>query len=187
MSFTKSRLIQAIVVCVPVLQGWAAETPSPALIVLNKADQAVAIVDPATGNVVARVRVGEGPHEVAVSANGRFAFVGNYGQQMPGNTISVIDLPAQAELQRVDVSPLQRPHGMLFVAGKVYFTAEMNRLIARFDPAANKVDWMLGTGQATTHMLVANADASLIFTANIGSNSVSVIERIAWQVGGTRR
>ena len=70
--------------------------------------------------------------------------------------------------------------------GKVYFTAELNRLIARYDPVADQVDWLLGTGQATTHMLVANADASLIFTANIGSNSVSAIERLPGRPVGAR-
>jgi YVTN family beta-propeller protein len=160
-----------------------AETPSPALLVLNKADQALVIVDPLSGKVVARVGVGQGPHEVAVSQDGKFAFVGNYGQQTPGNTISVIDLTAQAELHRVDLGPLRRPHGMLFVDGKLYFTAEVNRLIARYDPVANQVDWLFGTGQATTHMLIANAVASLIFTANIGSNSISAIERGASQAG----
>ena len=127
--------------------------------------------------------MGDGPHEVTVSPNGKFAYVGNYGQQTPGNTISVIDLPVQEELIRVDLGPLRRPHGMLFVDGKVLFTAEMNRLIARYDPIANKVDWLFGTGQATTHMLIANSDASLIFTANIDSNSVSAIERVASQDG----
>jgi YVTN family beta-propeller protein len=156
-----------------------AETPSPALLVLNKADRQLAIVDPASGKVIARVGVGEGPHEVTVSADGKFAYVGNYGQQTPGHTISVIDLPVQEELHRVDLGPLRRPHGMLFVDGKVLFTAELNRLIARYDPVANKVDWLFGTGQATTHMVIANSDASLIFTANIGSNTVSAIERVA--------
>jgi YVTN family beta-propeller protein len=50
---------------------------------------------------------------------------------------------------------------------------------------ANKVDWLFGTGQATTHMVIANADASLIFTANIGSNSVSAIERADGPAGWT--
>src|SRR5580704_9768004 len=99
----------------------ATETPSPALLVLNKADQALAIVDPASGKVVARVSVGEGPHEVTISADGKFAFVGNYGQQTPGNSISVIDLVGQKELRRVDLGPLRRPHGMFFVDGKVLF------------------------------------------------------------------
>ncbi len=170
-------------VILPAAVAPAEETPSPALIVLNKADQALAIVDPASRRVVARVSVGEGPHEVAVSADGKFAYVGNYGGETPGHTISVIDLPAQAELYRVDLGPLRRPHGMLFVDGKVYFTAEVNRLVARYDPVANQVDWLFGTGQATTHMLIANADASLIFTANIGSNSISAIQRVAGQDG----
>ena len=117
----------------------AAETPSPALIVLNKSDQALAIVDPVSRKVVARIGVGEGPHEVAVSADGRLAFVGNYGQQTPGHTISVVDLVAQRELRRVDLGPLRRPHGMFFVDGKVYFTAEVNRLIARYDPVDRAV------------------------------------------------
>lgn len=158
--------------------GAAAETPSPALLVLNKADQQLAIIDPASGKVVARVGVGAGPHEVAVSGDAHYAYVANYGEQMPGHTLSVIDLPAQALLQTVNLDPLARPHGLAFVSDKLYLTAEVNRLIARYDPVANKVDWLFGTGQAITHMLVANADASMIFTANIGSNTVSAIERI---------
>jgi YVTN family beta-propeller protein len=163
----------------------AAETPSPALLVLNKADKALAIVDPASGKVVARVSVGEGPHEVTASTDGKFAFVGNYGQQTPGNTISVIDLASQKELRRVDLGPLQRPHGMFFAAGKVYFTCETNRLIGRYDPVANQIDWLFGTGQATTHMVITNPDASRIFTSNIGSDTVSVIERVAGPAGWT--
>jgi YVTN family beta-propeller protein len=163
----------------------AAETPSPALLVLNKADQVLAIVDPASGKVVARVSVGEGPHEVAVSADGKLAFVGNYGQQTPGSTISVIDLAGQKELRRVDLGALRRPHGMFFAAGRVYFTAETNRLIGRYDPAANQIDWLFGTGQATTHMVIANPDASRFFTSNIGSDSVSAIERVSGQAGWT--
>lgn len=168
--------------------AWSAQaagTPSPALLVLNKGDKQLAIIDPATGKVVARVNVGDGPHEVTVSPDGKFAYVGNYGEQTPGHTISVIDLPVQAELQRMDLSPLQRPHGMFFVDGKVLFTAEQNRLIGRFDPVSIKVDWLFGTGQATTHMIIANPDGSLIFTANIGSNTVSAIERAQGRDGWT--
>lgn len=163
----------------------AAETPSPALLVLNKADQAMAIVDPASGQVVARVGVGEGPHEVTVSADGKLAFVGNYGQQTPGRTISVIDLVAQKELRRVDLGPLRRPHGMFFAGGKVYFTAEANRLVARYDPMTNQIDWLFGTGQATTHMVIANPDVSRLFTSNIGSDSISAIERVSGPAGWT--
>lgn len=155
----------------------AAETPSPALLVLNKDDNALAIVDPESGKVVARVATGEAPHEVTVSADGRFAYVSNYGGSSPGRTISVIDLLAQKELRRVNLGPLRRPHGIVFAGGKVYFTAEVNRQIASYDPAANKVDWVFDTGQDTTHMLVVSGDRNTIFTSNIGSDTVTAIYR----------
>lgn len=163
----------------------AAETPSPALLVLNKGDKQLAIIDPANGKVVARVGVGAGPHEVAVSGDAHYAYVANYGDQTPGHTLSVVDLPAQAVLHTYDLDTLSRPHGLAFVKGKLYLTAELNRLIARYDPTTNKVDWLFGTGQATTHMLIANADATLLFTANIGSNTVSAIEHVDTPAGWT--
>ena len=154
----------------------AADTPSSALLVLNKEGN-LAIVDPASGQVVGRVPTGEGPHEVTTSTDGKLAFVGNYGAQIPGSTLSVIDLVAQKELHRVDLGPLRRPHGIFYAGGKVYFTAEMNKLVARYDPATNQIDWLLGTGQNTTHMVLLNKDMTQIFTANIGSDSISVLER----------
>jgi YVTN family beta-propeller protein len=154
-----------------------AETPSSALLVLNKEEATLAIVDLASGKVVGRVPTGEGPHEVAVSSDGKLAFVGNYGSRTPGNTLSVIDLVGQKELHRVDLSPLRRPHGITFADGKAYFTAETNKAIGRYDPATNKVDWVLGTGQNSTHMVLVSKDLNRIFTANIGSDSITIMER----------
>jgi len=157
--------------------GMAAETPSPALLILNKEEATLSIVDPSTLKIAGRASTGEGPHEVAASSDGKLAFVGNYGSKTPGSTISVIDLTTQKEIRRVDLGTLRRPHGMFFAEGKVYFTAEVNKLIGRYDPAANQVDWLLGTGQNTTHMVMVSRDGSKIFTANIGSDSISIIER----------
>ena len=156
----------------------AAETPSPALLVLNKEEATLSIIDPSTLKVAGHATTGEGPHEVAASADGKLAFVGNYGGKTPGSTISVIDLIGQKEIRRVDLGSLRRPHGMFFADGKVYFTAEVNKIIGRYDPAANLVDWLLGTGQNTTHMVMINKNLSRLFTANIGSDSISILERV---------
>jgi YVTN family beta-propeller protein len=156
------------------------------LIVLNKDDATMAFIDPATGKTLGSVPTGEAPHEAAVSTDGKLAFAANYGAQTPGNTISVIDIATRKEVRKLDVSPLRRPHGLLAHDGKLYFTAETNRAIARYDPATNKIDWILGTGQAGTHMVLSNKDGSVLFTANIGGDSMSVIERgnnpLAWNV-----
>jgi YVTN family beta-propeller protein len=159
-----------------------AQTPSPALLVLNKNENSLAIVDPQTARVTARISTGEGPHEVTASDDGRFAFVANYGAHEPGSTISVIDLLRQQEVRRVNLGPLRRPHGIVFNKGEVYFTAEINKVIARYSPIDDAVDWLLGTGQDVTHMLVLSKDGQEIFTSNIGSDSVSAIRRAQNQV-----
>ena len=156
--------------------AWS-QTPSPALLVLNKEDATLSIIDPGTLKTVAQIPTGEGPHEIAVSDDGKMAFVANYGGRNPGNTISVMDLMAQKELGRVDLGALRRPHGIVFAEGKVWFTAEQNRLIARYDPASNQIDWLLGIGQNGTHMLLFSKDRSVLFTSNIGSDSITVLQR----------
>ncbi|HEY1403425.1 MAG TPA: cytochrome D1 domain-containing protein [Pyrinomonadaceae bacterium] len=147
-----------------------------ALLVLNKADNTLAIVDPVALKVLARVPVGEGPHEVVASADGRTAYVGNYGtQQVVGSSLSIIDIAARKEIKRVDLGALRRPHGIVEAGGKIYFTAEANRAVARYDPATDKVDWLMGTGESISHMLVITPDAKKIYTANMLSNTVTAL------------
>ena len=153
-----------------------AQRASPRLLVLNKEDATLAIVDPASGNVLGRVPTGFQPHELVVSTDGRTAFASNYGNgPQPGHTISMIDVASQKELRRIDVAPLTRPHGLAFANGKLYFTAEADQKIASYDPATDKVDWQFETGQGTTHMVLTAPDARTLFTSNIGGDSVSAI------------
>jgi YVTN family beta-propeller protein len=155
-----------------------AQRTSARLLVLNKEDATLAIVDPASGNVLGRVPVGQGPHELVTSTDGRTAFASNYGTgPAPGHTISMIDLASQKELRRIDVAPLSRPHGLAFANGKLYFTAEADKKIARYDPATDRIDWQFETGQNTTHMVLPTKDARTIFTSNIGGDSVSAIQQ----------
>lgn len=171
------RLLPVLALTALVHSSVAAQAPGPRLVVLNKEDATLVTVDPASGKVLARVPTGEAPHEVAVSEDGKTAFVGNYGAQTPGSTISIVDLTAMKETRRLDVSPLRRPHGVFFRSGALYFTAEANRIVARYDPASNAIDWMLGTGQAGTHMVWVNRDATRMYTCNIASDSMTIIER----------
>jgi YVTN family beta-propeller protein len=158
----------------------AAQSRPARLLVLNKEEATLATVDPVSGQVLGRVATGAGPHEVVVSSDGRYAFASNYGTgPAPGRTISMIDLAAQKELRRIDVAPLSRPHGLAFAGGKLYFTAEANRKIARYDPSADKIDWEFETALNGTHMVLPTKDLRTIFTSNIGSDSVSAIEQTA--------
>jgi YVTN family beta-propeller protein len=153
-----------------------AQPSSSRLLVLNKEDATFASVDPVSGRVLGTVPVGQGPHELVATPDGKWAFASNYGSgQAPGHTISMIDIAAMKEIRRIDVAPLNRPHGLAFANGKLYFTAEANKAIARYDPAADKIDWQFETGQNATHMVLLSKDAKTIFTSNIASDSISHI------------
>lgn len=148
-----------------------------ALLVLNKAENTMVIIDPSSLKVLGRVPTGTGPHEVIASADGRLAYVANYGdRQTLGNSISIIDIAARKEIKRVELGALFRPHGIVEAGGKIYFTAEVNRAIARYDPATARVDWIMGTGQTATHMLVITPDGKRAYTANIASDTVTAID-----------
>ena len=149
------------------------------LLVLNKGDATMMFIDPASGKSVGTVATGTGPHEAEVSSDGRLAFVSNYGDQTPGNTVSVIDIPARKELKRVDLGELRRPHGLSFAGGHLYVTTEVGKRIVRYDPATERVDWAFDTMQDGTHMVLASRDASRLFAANIGSNSIGILQRNA--------
>lgn len=161
-----------------------AQTPSPALLVLEKTDSVLAIVDPASLKIVGRVPAGSATHEVIASSDGKFAYVSNYvSEKGVFKAIAVIDLTVQKAMPTVDLGALRAPHGITYAGGKVYFTAEMNKVIGRYDPATNQVDWVMGTGQNSTHMVVVSKDLKTIFTSNIGSNTICVIERTSSRGG----
>ena len=157
---------------------WGAETPSPALLVLAKADRTLAIVDPATLKVVAKIPAGNDPHEVTASADGRRAYISNYGFGAY-NTISVADLAAQKALPAIQLGVLHGPHGLDFAGGELYFTAEVNKVFGRYNPATQKIDWILGTGQDRTHMILVAKTLDTIYTSNVNSGTISVIEEAA--------
>jgi len=156
--------------------AWSESTPREALLVLSKGDHTLAIVDPSTLKVVAKAPVGPDPHEVIASADGKVAYVSIYGGGAY-NTIDRIDLISQQRVTSIDLGPLRGPHGLVFVGGKTWFTAEAAKAIGRYDPAKGAVDWILGTGQDRTHMIFVSDDMKRIFTTNVSSGTVSIIEK----------
>jgi YVTN family beta-propeller protein len=155
---------------------YGQSTPSTSLLVLSKRDHTLAIVDASTLRVVAKVPVGNDPHEVIASADGATAYVSNYGFGS-FNTLAMVDLIAEKALTPIDLGPLHGPHGLTFAAGKTWFTAEAAKAIGRYDPATGKVDWILGTGQNRTHMIYVSEDSQHIITTNVSSGTVSIIEQ----------
>jgi DNA-binding beta-propeller fold protein YncE len=161
------------------VQGVLAQaTPQESLLALSKRNHTLAIVNPMTLDVIARAPVGPDPHEVIASADGKTAYVSIYGGGRY-HALSVIDLVAQKALPDIDTGALNGPHGLAFIGGKLWFTAEGAKAIARYDPASGKIDWIMGTGQNRTHMIHVTADQKQIYTTNVSSGTVTILEQVA--------
>jgi YVTN family beta-propeller protein len=164
--------------------AWAlAATPVVAadlLLVINKGDNTLAIIDAATLKILGTAPTGPDPHEVVASADGKLAYITNYNAGNGfANSLSVVDLVARTALPPIDLGALARPHGITLSDGKIYFSAEGAKVVARYDPATRRVDWVIGTGQDRTHMVIVSSDRKLIFTTNVASATVSILEERA--------
>ena len=155
------------------------------LLVTNKGDRTLSLIDPATNKQIAVVpEEGVTGHEVAASADGKVAFVpifGDSGVGKPGTdgqVIRVIDLAKRAIVGTVDFGKGIRPHCPIFCekTGLLYVTTENENTISIIDPATLKVVGAVPTGQEQSHMLAVSRDGKRGYTANVGPGSVSVLD-----------
>lgn len=167
------------------------DSPKGWLLVANKADATLGIVDPVTGKQVAVIEEGGiTGHEVVASPDGKTAFVpiyGNSGVGRPGtdgSTIAVIDLTSRKVSAHIDLGKGLRPHCAVFGPknGMLYVTTELAEAITVIDPRTLKVIGTVPTGSAQSHMLAISSDGKRGYTANVGPGTVSAIDLDAKKV-----
>jgi DNA-binding beta-propeller fold protein YncE len=168
--------------------GMAQGANKPLLLVANQADHTLSLIDPVAGKQIAAVPVGGiTGHEVAVSPDGKFAFVPIYGDSgvgragTDGSSMAVIDLGARKVVASVDFGHGVRPHMPLYdpVSGMLYVTTELDKAVAIIDPKTLKIVGKIPTGQDQSHMLVVSRDGKRGYTANVGPGTVSVLDMAA--------
>jgi YVTN family beta-propeller protein len=168
-----------------------AATATDLLIVLNKSDDEAVLVNPTTLAIETRIPTGHGPHEAAVTPDGRRAFVCNYGltgvfrdgerKDEPGNTLSVVDLDARAVVDTIRLGEYTKPHG-IWVSGDgkhIWLTCEGAQSVLELSVKDGAVGKVWKTSQDVSHMLVPTPDEKKLYVANIRSGSVSVVDRAA--------
>ena len=140
------------------------------LLVCNKAENTVSIFALATRTEVAVLKTGLGPHQVAVSPDGRTAVVTNYGGAKPGHTLTVLDVVAAKVLRTINLSQpgdastltnqlFLRPHGVQFVSqDHAIVTSEATRKLVLVDIQAGAIHRTWSTPQQTVHMVAVTLD-----------------------------
>jgi YVTN family beta-propeller protein len=167
------------------LSGACANAQQDRLLVTQKGDRSLAIVDPVAGKVLASVPEGGiTGHEVVTSPDGRLAYVpiySNVGVGQPGTdgrTLTVIDIASQKVVNSLDFGHGVRPHCPLIGPkdGLLYVTTELNQTITLIDPKTLKIVGYIPTGQPESHMLALSHDGRRGYTANVGPGTVSVLD-----------
>ncbi len=158
------------------------------LLVANKGEHTLGIVDPKTGQQVATVAEdGITGHEVVASPDGRLAYVPIYGNSgvgkagTDGSNIIVIDIASRKKVGNIDFGHGVRPHCVVFGPkdGLLYVTTELENAITIIDPATLKIVGAIPTGQPESHMLAISPDGRRGYTANVGPGTVSVLDMAA--------
>ncbi len=191
------RMGASMIVGLSLFVLWRVAAPSgPAtaggfLLVANKGDHTLGIIDPEQGRQIAIVtETGVTAHEVAVSPDGRLAFApiyGNSGVGAPGtdgHTMDVIDVASRRVVATVDFGRPVRPHCAVFGPkdGLLYISTELTNSIDVVDPRTRKILAFIPTGQPESHMLAITHDGKRAYTSNVHVGTVSAVDLVARKV-----
>jgi DNA-binding beta-propeller fold protein YncE len=169
----------AVLLTGAVSSAAVAQSPAGTLVVLNKSDDSALLLDLPGGRLAATLPTGPGPHEVAVSPDGRWAVVSNYGDgRAPGHTLTLLDLSRGVVARTVELAPHHRPHGLAWSPdGRwVLVTVEADRAVLLVDAEVWAVRHAIPTGQETSHMVAVAPDGRRAYVGNIGGGSVSMLD-----------
>jgi YVTN family beta-propeller protein len=178
-------LLAFLAVCAFVPKGWA-----DTVVVVCKSDFQLALVDPGTQTILLKLPTGRGPHEVAVSPDGRTAYVSNFGRysvypagdtehDKASNSITVMDLLDRKVKTTFDLGTHTGPHGMVVSrdSKRMWVTTETPQAVLELDSGTGKILHVWNTTQERSHMIVVTPAENKFYVTNTVSGSVSVIDR----------
>ena len=144
------------------------------LVVLNKDSDTVSYVDAETGETRAVVETDFNPHEVVVSPDGDRSFV----TCSLGGALDVLDNDRHEVVDRFEHELFEFPHGLAVreSAGELWLVATYSSQVFVFDIETLELLERFPTHQDKSHMLALSPDESRVYAANIGSDSVTVID-----------
>lgn len=147
------------------------------LLVANKHSNTLSFINPVTLEVIETIPTGNNPHEIVVTPDQRYAYLSSYAP--PGDKILVIDLIKREEIKQINTGEFTRIHGAAMAPDgeNAYFTAGQTGYVVEVDTKTNKVTRGIPTHGEISHMVYVSPDNKTLFTGNITSGNVSVIDR----------
>src|SRR5688572_13774559 len=171
--FRSIATICALAAALPALgESLNHTTGTQGVLLIDKLGGHVRFLDPASLNERSNLELPKNPHDFALSADHRFAYVPIYGPGIygrnpePGHELYVLDLPQQKVAKVIDLAPYRSPHGVQIDArGMVYATAELDRKILVIDPTAGRIVATIDH-EGSGHWIAVLPDGSKAYVAN---------------------
>ncbi len=161
-----------------------ASAAEPAFAVVEKVSGNLGFFD-ANGDWVKEVKVGQHPHEMAFSPDGRYIYVTDYGvldmrERAPGgNTISVVDTKSRIKVDAIGLGKYLRPHGIDVdpANGNLLVTVDLPRgTLLVIDPRTKAVAKHYDVHGQSPHIVALAPDHRWAYVANTDSNEVAAID-----------
>lgn len=186
--FNRRQMLQMIAVtsALPLLPALARAAPRDGVLVLvEKEAPGVSFYQLPEGQPLAHVALATQPHEIVADAQGRFAYVAQYGVGKwlapgdGGHQVYVIDLAARAVVRTLDLTPYHRLHGIrMDAAGRLYVLSETDSVMIRFDnPSQDQYpSQIVPVGGTRSHYFVLRKDGSRAYVSDTLSGMVIMLD-----------
>ena len=162
-----------------------AQTPAPrpaltgTIVAVNQQSDTITLIDLRTMEAYRHVAVVAGPHEAAVSPDGRSVLVTNYNKQGAGQqkTLSLIALPSGDTIKTIDLGEYRAPHDVRWVDGtQVVVTVEGSKALLLVNVTSGAIERVFRTEQEVSHMLALSTDRTRLYCSNMRSGSVTAFD-----------
>ncbi len=150
------------------------------LLVGNKSADSVWRLSLRDGRKIGEFRTGKAPHEIAVSADGKFAVVSNYGRETSGNTLSVLDMATGKPTRSIDLGEHSAPHGLKLMPGDrtALVTTEGSASVVIVDLVKGRIERVIEVGTGTGHLVALSADARFAYVTKVNAGTLSRIDLV---------
>jgi DNA-binding beta-propeller fold protein YncE len=167
------------------IAGLSAQTPARrvnltgTVVAVNQQSDSVTLIDLKTMEAYRHVPVVGGPHEAAVSPDGRSVVVTNYNKQGVGQqkTLSVLALPSGDTIKTIDLGEYRAPHDVRWVdPARVVVTSEANQALLLVNVTSGAIERVFRTEAGVSHMLALSTDRTRLYCSNMRDGSVSAFD-----------
>ena len=176
----KHMILRPLAIAGLALGLWGA---SPMLLILLKGASALGFYTP-EGKLAATVPVGQHPHEMILSKDGRLLYTTDNGTMRiehagsGGNTISIVDVVARRKAGEISLGKFHRPHGIDLddSTGRLVVTTELPDQLLLLDPVKRTVVRTYDTKGKTSHMVTLGPAGKWAYVSNSSSGNVAAVE-----------